>query len=152
MLLPTRRLVVRSALSPAELLRRLGSLIGPGLPFAGAIGDGAFTARRRRTLARFGLPVARGAVHADAGGARVEIDLRLEPIFVALYATWAVIMLAASAALARESIAAGHLETGSLGPAALVVFVHGMVHASFAGEAALLRRYLEALSHGHAGA
>jgi hypothetical protein len=151
-LLPSRRLTLTSSLPPAVLLARLPALIGPGQPFAGEVVEAELTARRRRTLARFGLPVARGRVRADAEGSAIELDLRLDPLFVALYATWAVIMLAAAAALVNASLRAGHFDAGALGPAALVLFVHGMVHASFAGEAALLRRWLEALAKGRTAA
>jgi hypothetical protein len=151
-ILPARQLVITSAASPAELLRRVGTLIGPGLPFDGEVSGSGFTARRRRTLARFGLPVASGSIRADDHGSSLEVDLRLDPSFVVLYSMWAAVMLAASAALVRASVQAGALQAGSLGPAALVAFVHAMVFASFAGESALLRRYLETLARSRAAA
>lgn len=144
--------MVTSALPASEVIRRLGDLIGPHRPYAGDVGAGRFTARRRRTLARFGLPVARGSVRSEGGRTVIDVELRLDPVFVALYAGWAVIMLAASAALVRASVEAGALDAGSLGPAALVAFVHVMMLASFAGETALLRRWLESVARGRAAA
>jgi hypothetical protein len=133
-LLPSRRFVVETPLSPDEVLRRLadsveaprwrrGRLAHPTLkrPFVGAVTGDAFDVERASVQRNGFRPVVVGRVMSAEGGARVSGRIRLRYPGMAFLALWCGGLLVGATVLARRALAAGRFDPLILGPVGMIV-------------------------------
>jgi hypothetical protein len=157
-LLPSRAFVVETALSPEEVLRRLGEAVEAPVfrhgkqmmpsfkrPFVGAVNGDAF-AVERATAQRAGfLPVVVGRVAADdgAGGARVVGRIRMRYPGMAFLAVWFGGLLVGAGVLGARAVAAGRFDPLVLAPLGMIALGVALTVVGFVPET---RRALDALA------
>ena len=155
-LLPSRRFVVETALSPEEARRRLADAVEAPVwrhgtqmlpsykrPFVGAVDGDAFDLERATAQRSGFLPVIVGRVEAAERGARLTGRIRLRTMGFVFLAAWFGGLLAGLVVLARRAIDAGRFDPLLLAPAGMMLAGAALVAVSFGGEA---RRALDALA------
>ncbi len=156
-LIPFDHVLLRTALSPDEVLRRLAERVerrrilwkrvaDPEKPLRGAVEAGRIHVRRGREGPfdkQAGLVIADGVIGPDAGGARLELSLRLAWWYLAMIglAAAAFLVIAAGAAARQRGDPLFVLVT--LAPVAILYVA---TVASFSREAPRVRKLVELLA------
>lgn len=130
--------LVRPQPSFGQALREGFGWRAPGTPpFIGEVRDRTFLIRRDIRYRNSFLPRIRGAIRSSPGGARIRLDMQLQPAVLAFVLLWL-----GSAAAVAVSILDAHAPEAAVLPVAMLAFGLGLTALGFYPEARKATRML----------
>ena len=151
---PRRTLVVRSVLSPDEVLRRLAERVEPkrllrfggDRPYEGVVSPQGFEIRRIILYRNSFLPHVHGSVRPDGPGSVVQAELALHPFTAVFMGIWLGLVGLFGVVFVVTTVAHGGFDASMLIPLGMFGAGYGMMHGGFAFEVGKVRRLLDEIS------